>query len=127
MEVNLINQTALIIMFAVILGLLITALGFFGLQHQGLFQDIKQDSDQADNRTRVIIVNVTGEASNLTKAILKNMTYQIELHDELINSKVDRAMGIAVRTHNDVQQLLERSNNETNSTSRILDILPSFR
>ena len=109
------------------IGLIITIIAFFGLQHQVLFQNIKQDSDQADTRTRIIIVNVTGEASNLTKAILKNMTYQIELHDELINSKVDRAMGIAVRTHNDVQQLLERSNNETNSTSRILDILPSFR
>ena len=127
MEVNLINQTALIIMFAVILGLLITALGFFGLQHQGLFQDIKQDSDQADNRTRVIIVNVTGETSNVTKAILKNMTIQIELHDELINSKVDRAMGVAVRTHNDVQQILHWILNITNSTGRPIDILPDFR
>lgn len=127
MEINLVNQTILIIMFAVVLGLLIMTLGFFGLQHQVLFQNIKQDSDQADNRTRVIIVNVTGEASNLTKAILKNMTYQIELHDELINSKVDRAMGVAVRTHNDVQQTLHWIINLTNSIGRPINILPDFR
>ena len=109
------------------IGMSIINIGFFGLQHQKLLDDVRTDNIQNVNQTRVIIVNVTGETSNITKAILKNMTLQIESQNELINSKVDRAMGVAVRTHNDVQQILHILLNMTNSIGRSIDILPSFR
>ena len=127
MEINLINQTVIVIMFAITLGLLIMTVGFVGLQHQKLFDDIKHDTAEKNNQTTVIIMNVTGVATNLTKAILKNITLQIELNDELVNSKVDRAMGVAVRTHNDVQQVLHWILNLTNSTGRPINILPDFK
>ena len=109
------------------IGMSIINIGFFGLQHQKLLDDVRTDNIQNVNQTRVIIVNVTGETSNITKAILKNMTLQIESQNELINSKVDRAMGVAVRAHNDVQQILHILLNMTNSIGRSIDILPAFR
>lgn len=108
-------------------GLTIVIIGFFGLQHQKLFNDVKVDNAQSVNQTRVIIVNITGEATNATKAILKNLTTQIELNNELVNSKIDRAVGVSVRTHNDVQQVLHWILNITNNTGRPINILPDFK
>lgn len=45
-------------------------------------------------------------------------------NQESIISQLGRLEGIDIRIHDDVQQLLERSNSETNQTSRIIDIVP---
>lgn len=135
MEFNLVSQTIVVIMFTILFGMFITAIGFFGLQHQKLLVDVKDvvnitekenfvDRSRSDNQTRIIIVNVTGTATNATQAILKNTTTLMSQQFEVLNSKLDRIEGIEVRIHNDVQQLLERDNERNNETSHILNILP---
>lgn len=130
--------TIIILTLSVVLGLLIMNVGFLGLQHDKLFNDIQDvinitenenivDRTSSDNQTRMIIINVTGTTTNSTQAILKNITTLMNQQFEVLDAKIDRLEGVEARIHNNVQQLLERDNERNNETSRIIPILPDFR
>src|SRR6185503_14125615 len=111
MEINLISQVAIVVMFAIIFGLSITIIGFLGIQHAKLFDDIKQNSDNATQRTQMIIVNNSREVTNSTKAVLKNTTIQLDEHNDAALSKIMRSQGILVRIHCQLSHCVTPSNN----------------
>src|SRR6185436_2108102 len=110
-EINIISQTAMVIMFAVTIGLVIMIVGFLGIQHQKLFDDLAQNTDNGIKRTQTIIVNNSREVTNSTKAVLKNVTIQLDEHNDAALSKIMRSQGILVRIHCQLSHCMTPSNN----------------
>ena len=82
-------------MNTIILAMIILGPGFLAIQHQEL------------------IVGVND--------IVYNTTTQIEQYNYEMTKNIGIITEMEVRIHNDVQQLLEHSNDELNITSRIID------
>ena len=101
----------MVIMFAVTIGLVIMIIGFLGIQHQKLFDDLAQNTDNGIKRTQMIIVNNSREVSNSTKAVLKNTTIQLDEHNDAALSKIMRSQGILVRIHCQLSHCVTPSNN----------------
>ena len=104
-------------MLSIIIAVSVTTIGFFGLQHQKLLTDMTT----VINDTEKINILDRGTSDNQTRLILKNITITMEQYFDTLDSKLDRLEGIQSRIHNDIQQLVERSNDELNTTSRIID------
>ena len=108
-------------LISAILGVLVLTPGFLGLQHEGLVQKIDNNSKAIEREN----IQDRRTSDNQTRSILKNITNQISFHNDDVQYKLDRMEGVLVRIHSDIQQVLERENNQTNQTSRIVDILPN--